>query len=174
MKERWIEITWRDPFYTGWKVSSEGNFINPQGRKHKGYKGTSGYLHIDGTQVNKKQNRSLAHRLIAECFCKKRKGSNYVDHINGNKLDNRASNLRWVTASENNISFRRKSKNCTSKYRGVSYRKADKKWVAFVKLNGKSKSLGLFKIEKEAAIAWNNAAIKLGYNKEALNNIDKD
>lgn len=41
------------------------------------------------------------HRLVAYAFLEKPKGKEYVDHINTNRLDNRADNLRWVTHKEN-------------------------------------------------------------------------
>ena len=41
------------------------------------------------------------HRIVAEVFCERPEGKNVVDHINNNKNDNRASNLRWVTQKEN-------------------------------------------------------------------------
>lgn len=52
----------------------------------------------------------------------------YVDHINGNTLDNRKSNLRSVTPRENANNARKRGDKTTSKYRGVS-RDAKGKWV---------------------------------------------
>jgi len=41
------------------------------------------------------------HRLVAEHFLPKPEGCDYVNHINGDRHDNRAANLEWVTQSEN-------------------------------------------------------------------------
>lgn len=46
-------------------------------------------------------NRTKVHRIVAETFCHHPEGCEEVDHINENKLDNRACNLEWVTQEEN-------------------------------------------------------------------------
>lgn len=43
------------------------------------------------------------HRLVAELFCEKRENCNEVDHIDGNRANNYASNLRWVNRQENAV-----------------------------------------------------------------------
>lgn len=66
-----------------------------------------------------------------------------IDHINGDRSDNRISNLRLATPSENsrNAKLRRDS---TTGVKGVSYHKATGKWQASLRVNGKSKHLGIF------------------------------
>lgn len=80
----------------------------------------------------------------------------YVDHIDGNGLNNQRSNLRLCTPSENsrNTSSRAGS---TSKYLGVCLHKSGK-WQASIKGNGKFLYLGLFCDEIDAALAYNEAA----------------
>lgn len=41
------------------------------------------------------------HRLVASAFCHRDEGKDYVNHIDGNKQNNKASNLEWCTCSEN-------------------------------------------------------------------------
>ena len=113
----------------------------------------------------------LAHRLVAKAFLDDFSEDLQVDHINGDKSDNRPENLRMVTHQENCRAFARKIKGTSSKFRGVCWHKGAKKWVAFINVEGKQKYLGLFTSEEEAALAWNEASIKYGYAEEALNPI---
>lgn len=78
-----------------------------------------------------------------------------VDHINRNKLDNRASNLRIATYQQNSANSRTHSHN-TSGYRGVY--KWRNYWRAAITLDGKQVSGGYFKCKKEAAKAYNELA----------------
>ena len=84
-----------------------------------------------------------------------------VDHINHNGLDNRKANLRLATRSQNN--FNRliiKRKGSSSKYKGVSWNKDSKKWLARIHVNGRYEFLGSFKDEIQAAKAYDKAAKK--------------
>ena len=58
----------------------------------------AGYLQIN---VPIRNTTDLVHRLVAETFLSNPKGYNEIDHLNHNRLDNRAENLRWCTHKEN-------------------------------------------------------------------------
>lgn len=81
-----------------------------------------------------------------------------IDHINGDKLDNRYSNLRIASCQENAFNRKKPSVKCTSKYKGVLKRKNSKKWEARIKINAKAIYLGTFINEIDAAKAYNAAA----------------
>jgi hypothetical protein len=95
-----------------------------------------------------------------------------ADHINGKGYDNRKANLRLATRSQNcmNKPFI-KTKPSSSKYRGVSWSKSQKKWHVQIGLKGKCIFIGYFEDEISAAKAYDTAAKK--YHKEfAVLNFD--
>ena len=83
----------------------------------------------------------------------------FVDHKNNDQLDDRIENLREASREQNNSNVT-SHKNCTSKYLGIHYHKRDLVWEAQIKTQKKQIYLGRFKIEKEAALAYNKAALK--------------
>lgn len=82
-----------------------------------------------------------------------------VDHINGNKLDNRRENLRLATYSENNAN--RKSRNGSSIYKGVSFDKSRNKWISSIQVNGKTQHIGRFDDEIECAKAYDKKCYEI-------------
>lgn len=76
-----------------------------------------------------------------------------VDHISGDKLDNRRSNLRVVTAAQNQENKRRLSKTNRSGYRNVTWHRSTGKWQATVSIKGRLRHLGLHPTPEHAAVA---------------------
>lgn len=88
-EEQWVD-------HMGYKVSSEGRVRNASGKEIKGV------LHKDGYRFMWFNGKIVSmHRIIAKCFCEGQKEGMVVDHIDGNKQNNKASNLEWVTTKEN-------------------------------------------------------------------------
>ena len=81
-----------------------------------------------------------------------------IDHINGDRLDNRFVNLRKATRWQNAVNQGQR-KNNTSGYKGVTWHSQAKKWAARIMVNRKSIRLGLFDDPKEAYAAYCTAAI---------------
>ena len=85
-----------------------------------------------------------------------------IDHINGEKSDNRIANLRDVTASDNCKNKPLPKKN-TSGFVGVSFHKTSGKWMAYFGSLGKKYYLGLFMTAKDASEARESAAKVHGF-----------
>ena len=83
----------------------------------------------------------------------------HVDHINGDGLDNRRSNLRLVTTAQNNQN-RDRYKNNTTGYKGVSQQRGRKKFRAQIYVNGRAVYLGWYETAIEAALAFDRAVRK--------------
>ena len=76
----------------------------------------------------------------------------YIDHIDGNGLNNKWSNLRGATPSQNMMNQRKRADN-TSGVKGVSFDKTRNKWYAYINANGKRKMLGRHDIKEDAIAA---------------------
>jgi hypothetical protein len=98
----------------------------------------------------------------------------YSDHIDGNSLNNQKYNLRQCTSSQNQGN--RKGGNCnnTSGYKGVYYHTRNRMWVASIRVNPNRIYLGSFTTAKDAAIAYNAAAIRYFGEFAALNNVTEN
>lgn len=83
-----------------------------------------------------------------------------VDHIDGDGLNNRKSNLRIATNSEN-LCNQRPRENFTSKYKGVHWDRFNNKWRVQVQKGKTVVRVGRFDDETEAALAYNEAAKEL-------------
>jgi hypothetical protein len=103
------------------------------------------------------------------------KGNMEIDHINGNRLDNRRCNLRIVTHQQNTFNSHRKKPQKPgvnpSRYKGVTWRNDRNKWRSCITLNGRKYYLGLYNTEEEAALVYNEAAEKFYGEYARLNKI---
>lgn len=86
-----------------------------------------------------------------------------IDHINGDRRDNRLCNLRSVTRSENlkNLSMRTDN---TSGFMGVMMVRKTGKWRAFIEVGGSSKSLGEYASIADAIEARKSAEMRYGFH----------
>ena len=101
-----------------------------------------------------------AHRLIWIMHNGDIETGLQIDHINQIKTDNRIENLRLATHSQNQ-SNRPKQKDNKSGFKGVSWKRQHKKWVAQINHNNKKIHIGYFDTPELAHAAYIAATIKL-------------
>ena len=82
-----------------------------------------------------------------------------IDHRDGNGLNNRHTNLRPATDSQNQANKRKPKNGVTPSFKGVFWHGRDMKWAARIRVNGKRKYLGYFHSEVEAARAYDAVAL---------------
>ena len=135
-----------------WKINKKGHVKSGDiaGSNHK-----KGYISI---RINGKDY--LAHRLALIISEHKILPNKQVDHINGDKKDNRITNLRLVTYSENNQNVGRRKDNLSG-FKGVGFDNRRKKWRSRIRANDKMIWLGYFNTPEEAHEAYCREANKL-------------
>jgi hypothetical protein len=102
---------------------------------------------------------NLTH-IFMHAVVGKRKGLlGKIDHNNQNKLDCQRKNLRLATGSQNKANGRKYACN-RGKFKGVYWREDCGKWIAFIRVNKRLHYLGLWPKAKDAARAYNKAALQ--------------
>jgi len=142
-----------------WKLRERKHFTSARAQSsfNKNFVGKRALnaIHPDGYKTGILLGRAyLTHRVLLAMHIGY--WPEYVDHINGNRADNRIENLREVTKVQNGRNTAMPTTN-TSGHIGVSWNSRDKRWSAYITLNRKRKALGNFK-ELQAAIFCRKAA----------------
>ena len=152
MKEEYRDIAGYENVY---QISNVGNVKSLRTNKllkpatcRNGY----AYVVLSNNTIKK---TSTVHQLVAVAFLNHIPNGHklVVDHINLNKTDNRAENLRIISNRENS---NRDNRIFSSKYIGVSWHKKANKWVASIEIDRKRIYLGLFETEIDAHNAYQN------------------
>lgn len=126
--------------YGRWNRQKAGNVVGSMRR--------DGYM-----QVNIDGSMYLSHR-VAWAYVHGKWPVNDIDHIDGNRTNNRISNLREATRGENLQNKRRAQSNSASGMLGVSWDKARSKWTAEIKVGKTKFRLGRFDLVAEAQSAY--------------------
>jgi hypothetical protein len=137
-----------------------GVFTYRMPRKRIRVGGVAGYARSDGyRRITLDRQFDYAHRL-AWLYMTGEWPLADVDHKNGDPSDNRWTNLRQATTTQN-LANSRKPANNTSGYKGACWDAEKRKWLASIKVNGRTKFLGRFNCPAEAHRVYVEAAKKL-------------
>lgn len=133
-------LIWKRPPSARVKAGSVAGAINNKG--NKGYR----VIRFDNELY-------LVHRIAWAIVKREDPLAFEIDHINGNKLDNRMQNLRKASRVENNRNKKR--------VKGYTFCKKKEKWKAQIRANSKNNNLGYFDTEEQAREAYLRAKEKL-------------
>ena len=114
--------------------------------------------------IGKVHTTEMIHKLVAMAFLNHIPNGHGIDidHINGDKADNRVDNLRIVTHRFNlSLGYRKNQDRLSSKCTGVCWDKYNNRWKAAIKINGKQKHIGYFLNELDASNAYQDTLSKL-------------
>lgn len=135
------------------------------------YRDSRGY--IAAVRGDGKGRSLLLHRLIMDPLY-----GMEVDHRNHDTLDYQRENLRLCTKSQNQmnrvVSITYAGKPKSSKYKGVTWHKKNRRWIAQIGVDDRRIYLGTFGTELEAALAYNKAALFYFGEFAYLNKIEEE
>lgn len=129
-----------------------------------------GYVEAVWYDKNNKQQHTVLHETIIQLSGQEVPIGYEIDHKNGDKLNCLDDNLRICTYAQNQHNVQIRNSN-TSGFKGVSWHKASKRWIAEIMNNRKKIYLGIFSIKEDAARAYNAAAIKYHGEFAQLNSV---
>ena len=181
--------------FPDYEVSSEGNvrsmltLVGGKPLRLSYFVNSSGYRCVSFSRGDGRNAKRLVHRVVAEAFCERLEGKDVVNHLNGEKIDNRAKNLEWVTQRENleharaagrmvynkpTQGLKLPSRSGTSKrseYLGVCWSQYNCKWVGQLVYDKVRYGSRRFDTELEAAeyrdelVIRNNLPLPLNFSK---------
>ena len=163
------DLTWRIRglrWFVGGGKTSAGSICKTWNKRFAG-KIASARHNRGYAQITALGSNYLAHRVIW-LYMTGAWPAEQVDHINGNRDDNRWANLRAVSPMENGRN-QRMPKNNTSGFPGVSWNKAVRKWEAYIRPCKKKIKLGYFDTPESAHEVYASAALRLGFTNRHAN-----
>lgn len=114
----------------------------------------AGYINKDGYRVIEVSGAAcLAHR-IAWAIHTGDHPTGVIDHINGDRADNRAANLRDVSRQTNSQNIKLAHRDSGSKVLGITWHSRDRRWQAKICVSGRIQHLGNFKDKESAHAAY--------------------
>jgi len=114
--------------FPNYLIYPDGRVQNKKSKRYiKAKMGTNGYLYVGLWKNNKGKNHNI-HRLIALHYISNPENKPFINHIDGNKLNNNIGNLEWCTPIENCNAYKSKRSNNTSGIVNIRYIKQDKLW----------------------------------------------
>ena len=106
--------------YPNYLIYDDGRVYNKKyNRFLKPWKDRKGYYNVQLSKNNEKKSIRI-HRLVGLHYLPKIEGKDYLDHRDGDKINNNLNNLRWVTNQENCNNYKKIHKDNTSGFKNIS------------------------------------------------------
>jgi len=149
-----------------YEISSDGKIYNIKRKKYLKNVLADRY-EIVLLYKNNKRKRYYVHRLVADAFCEKQEGKDYVNHKDLDRSNNDYSNLEWVTAKENRIHYVASDKykpNVLSKEHIIKIKERNYKKVLCFKTNIVFQSMESFAKNRNISVAQVSQKLNGMYN----------